>query len=117
MSSYTIKQCLQFLAKENADYYFKGNENLIIEHPSRIDALRKGSFGFYRGDNIDQYMGLFNANNLAILKKDFCTYELPVGNYIFTCNPQLAFIIIAKYFEDKVTQVFIKQHMFILIPL
>jgi len=102
MNKYTIKECLEFLNKENVDYSFKGNDLVSINLPVQINELKDGAFGFYRGELVDNYSHLFNEKNLVILKKEFYDHDLPIGNYIFTDNAQLIFTIIAKKFKEKI---------------
>ena len=104
MNKYTIKECLEFLKIENLDYSFKGNDSIIIKSPVQISELKDGAFGFYRGDSVDDYSHLFSEKNLVILKKEFYDHDLPIGNYIFTDNTQLAFTIISEKFKEKITQ-------------
>lgn len=99
MSRIDIHNALSLLTKNEVHASFVGDPDVVITHPRALDKADSGSLCFYRGDAPGRLAGIANKANLIIISNRLQQGLLPLGNYIITEDPDLAYCIVSALFQ------------------
>ena len=98
MKRIILKHALALLKENRVEFIFHGDDSIILNKPYPINDLDNYGLSFFRGEDVSNFVHLFNKTNTVLLSNT-CKTILPEGNYVFSDNPTLCFNIVGWLFK------------------
>ncbi len=100
MNNIYISNALSLLKKNQINFTFLGNPDILLTHPCSLEKASTGSICFYRGNDNQAINGFSSQSNCFLVSSNLEIKQLTLGNLIVTDNVDLAYCIVATLFQE-----------------
>lgn len=99
--TFTVKEALLLLKKNNISYVFNGCLSLEIRKACAFNKMEDYALSFSRNLNVETLIAETNNTQLLVLRNDVELPDNTKGNFLLTDNPDLVFRIIASLLKPS----------------
>ena len=100
MNNIYISDALSLLKKNQINFTFLGNPDILLTHPCSLEKASTGSLCFYRGNDNQAIKGYSSQCNCFLVSCNLEIKQLTLDNLIVTDNVDLAYCIVATLFQE-----------------